>query len=126
MKRVYIAWAVLAICLAFCIFSYFTIKNDCEMLCEKAQIVSQYSKNNDLEKVNSENEEIKKLWNKYSMPFSLLTTHTHFDSLEAAIDSLSRAVDKQDKEETEDACRKLIFEAKHIITSISPKAENVF
>ena len=126
MKRVYIAAGVLIICLAVSLFSYFTIVKSCKTLIVKSQNVSESIKNNDFASAEKENEEIQNLWKKYTFSFSLLTTHFHYDSLEESVDKLNREIKAKDKERIIESASQLIFDSKHIITTIKPKAENVF
>ena len=126
MKRVYIAAAVLLICLGVSLFSYFSIISSCKTLIEKSENVIQSIKNDDFEQARATNEEIQRLWKKYTFSFSLLTTHFHYDSLEESIDKLNRELESKNKEQIIENASQLIFDAKHIITTIKPKAENVF
>lgn len=126
MKRVYIAAAVLCACLAFSVFSYFTIIGCCKTLIDKTQKVTRYCSKNELEEALKESEEIKQLWDKYTLPFSLLTTHYHYDAIEQSVDKLYRETQSKDKDKIKESASQLIFEAKHIITSTEPKGENVF
>ncbi len=126
MKRVYIAAAVLLLCLAVSLFSYFTIINSCKVLIVKSEKVIDDIKNKDFASVEKENEEIQHLWKKYSFSFSLLTTHFHYDSIEESVDKLNREIKAKNGAQITESASQLIFDAKHIITTITPKAENVF
>ena len=126
MKRAYIAGALLAICVAFCLFSYFTITKDCKALISQSEQIEISAKSGDFKAAERQAKELKAMWKRYSFPFSLLTTHFHYDTLEECVDKLYHASLSAQKKEITAASDDLIFEAKHIITSISPKPENVF
>lgn len=126
MKRVYIATFVLLSCLALSLFSYFTIINSCKTLINKSESVIKSMENGDFSSAEKENEEIQHLWQKYTFSFSLLTTHFHYDSLEESIDKLNREIKAKNSEQIKESASQLIFDAKHIITTIKPKPENVF
>lgn len=126
MKRVYIAVAVLLACLAVSLFSYFTIINSCKTLITKSESVIESTESGDFSRAEKENEEIQRLWKKYTFSFSLLTTHFHYDSLEENVDKLNREIKARNKDRIKESASQLIFDAKHIITTIKPKPENVF
>lgn len=126
MKRVYIAATVLCLSLALSLFSYFTILNSCKTLITKSEKVIEYSQKDDTAQAEKTNDEIQKLWQKYTFSFSILTTHFHYDSIEESVDKLDREIKAKNKEQIKECALQLIFDAKHIITTITPKAENVF
>ena len=126
MKRAYIAGALLAICVAFCLISYHTITKDCKALITQSEQIDSSAKSGELKAAEQQAKELKAMWKQYSLPFSLLTTHFHYDTLEECVDKLYHACQAAQKKEITAASDDLIFEATHIITSIAPKAENVF
>ena len=126
MKRVYIACVILITCLALSIFSYSTITKDSKALIAEAREIEKLLETGNFEKIEKDSKILKEDWKKFSLPFSLLTTHIHFDTLEECVDSLYHASKTKKEDEIKKACNDLIFEATHIITSINPKAENVF
>ena len=126
MKRVYIAVVILLLCGGFSTFSYFTIKNDCQTLITHAKKIESQLKTEDYYSIKKESEQIQKLWKRYTLPFSLLTTHFHYDAMEESAEKLYRAAESGDKKQIKSCCDEMIFEANHIITSICPKGQNVF
>ena len=126
MKRVYIAVAVLVLCLGFSLFSYGAIRNGCESFIESAENIQTCLKSEDYVRIEQQAKAIKALWKKESVPFSLLTTHYHYDAMEECADKLYHAAKARDKKEIRSCCEDLIFEAKHILTSIAPDWENIF
>ena len=126
MKRVYIAAVVLIICFSLSIFSYFTITRESVSLIKQSEKIEKLLIQKDYEKIETESTLIKNEWKKFSLAFSLLTTHIHYDALEECIDKLYNASQTKNEGEIKKACDDLIFEANHIITSITPRAENVF
>lgn len=126
MKRVYIAAGVLLTCLTLSLFSYFIIVKDCKTLITKSENVIESINNSDFDGAKKINDEIQQLWKKYTFSFSLLTTHFHYDCIEESVDTLNREVKAQNRKKISESASQLIFNAKHIITTIKPKAENVF
>jgi len=126
MKRAYIAGALLAICVAFCLFSFFTITKDCEAIISQSEQIEKAAQSADFESAKKLSAELKTMWEQYSLPFSLLTTHVHYDTLEECVDKIYHACQSAQKKEITAAGDDLIFEAKHIITTIAPKAVYVF
>ena len=126
MKRVYIAIALLCLCACICLLSFFTITKDCKQLIAQAKTIQELSRADNPKDLVKKADEIKQMWKHDTLPFSLLTTHTHYDSMEECVDKLYHACKNGDKKEITATSDDLIFEATHIITSIQPNAENVF
>ena len=126
MKRVYIAVVLIVLCAVFCTVSYATVTKDCKALIAQAEKIEALAEKNENEALPRLGEEVKKNWNHYSFSFSLLTTHIHYDTMEECCDKLYHACRQKDKKDVLNACDDLIFEAKHIITSIQPNVENTF
>ena len=126
MKRVYIAGILLSICATFCIVSFLTITKDCHELIDLAEAIEQSAQSDESDSLGEQAQTLKAMWNKDSLAFSLLTTHIHYDTLEECVDKLYHACKSRDKAEILRVCEDLEFEATHIITSIQPKAENIF
>ena len=126
MKRVYIASLILIICLAMSFFSFHIITKDSKSLISQTRKIEKLLEEKNFEKIEEQSNAIKQEWKKLSLPFSLLTTHIHYDTLEECVDKLYHASRTRNEDEIKKACEELIFEATHIITSINPRAENVF
>ena len=123
MKRVFIACVVLCVCLGLSIFAYCTITGDCLRLKAQAKRIAALTQETQIDR---QKQLLNEEWKKDTLAFSLLTTHVHYDALEEKMDRVLRACEKKKKEEIQKTCDDLIFELDHIITSIVPKAENVF
>ena len=126
MKRVYIALGILLTCFTLSLFSYFSIVKECKTLITKSEIIIECVNDGEFEKAKEISNDIEALWKKYTFSFSLLTTHYHYDSIEESVDTLNREVKARNREKISESASQLIFNAKHIITTIEPKGENVF
>ena len=126
MKRVYIALALLVLCCTFSLFSFFTITKESKAMLTSCSEIEKLLEQEDYEKISEQGKAIKERWKKESLPFSLLTTHYHYDAIEESVDKLYHAANSRQKEDIRKAAEDLAFEATHIITSIAPKAENIF
>ncbi|MBQ3431613.1 MAG: DUF4363 family protein [Clostridia bacterium] len=126
MKRVWIAGALMLLCAAFCLISFFTVTKDCNHLIAHAKQIKSFVQNEDERQVKQTARQIKKEWNSDAFSFSLLTSHIHYDTLEECTDKVYHACMAGETKEIRNACDDLIFEASHIIESIRPRAENVF
>ena len=126
MKRVYIAIVLIVLCAVFCAVSYATVTKDCKALIAQAEKIETLAEQGENDALPRLGEAVKNDWNRYSFSFSLLTTHIHYDIMEECCDKLYHACRQKDKKDILNACYDLIFEAKHIITSIKPNFENTF
>ena len=126
MKRVWIAAAVLALCAGFCLVSFFTVTKDCKSFIVQTEKIKQTVQTEDYESIQKAAKQIKEEWQRDIFSFSLLTTHTHYDTLEECTDKLYHACMQKEKNQIINACDDLIFEASHIIESIRPNVRNVF
>ena len=104
----------------------FAVTNDCRQLADSAKQIERLLQKEDMPSMKAQSKAVKAVWEKATVPFSLLITHTHFDALEKNVYALEQACQRESKAKIMLYADNLMFEAEHLITSITPKLENIF
>ncbi len=125
MKRVYIAIAILFLCLGICILCSVSLHAKYEELGEMTASAKTFGEKEDFERMEKHAAQIKDTWNGCAPLFGIMLAHSHFDDLDEYINVLYEAAKEKNTELYIENCDLVNYEIKHLADSGKLSAENI-
>lgn len=126
MKRIWIAFALLATVVVSCVWSQVTVRNFCYNLTSGFDDVMKYSEKGDYENAGKSADEIKKQWEKYYARISAFKNHEDLHDLMIDVNMVHSYLQDRDAEKILEVCRDAVIRLEHIKDGEKISFGNIF